>query len=90
VIVVREDSAATDVDSYLSVVYVGRFTRARLDRFDWASVSTVTELLRTPGAVLNRAGRAGALAALDVSADPDLAVALAAVRIVGRRRPAHD
>jgi hypothetical protein len=72
VLVVSKNPQALTPETYLSAIYVARFRRELLQRWNWPLVDPVEALLTAPDAMLRRKGTTQEITPLNLSDEPDL------------------
>jgi len=72
VLAVRFAPEAQGLGTTLTAIYVGQFRRGQWNGRAWPDMDPVSELSRTPGAMLRLGGRTGDMLPLDLSDQPDI------------------
>jgi hypothetical protein len=79
VLAVRQESARSKAPMLLGGIYAGVFSRAQVERVDWASANPTDAILHVPGAMINLRGQASEVTALDLSDHADLQTTLESI-----------
>jgi hypothetical protein len=72
VLVLRKDLRAEKAKQYVAAIYVGTFSRARLEQWNWPRIDPLEELLLTPDALFTSKGATAQVSPLDLTHEPQL------------------